>query len=621
MNSSNEQLNRPHALGVLPMRKRSCTRLSFACSIAVVSAIGCVCYLTGASTIGEIGEGVAYASESLEQQVSDLTQLHLLNSRFDRRLALYRILEDADESSLSDMFDRSAHLSPRSLQLEVESLIAEKWSTINPRAVLAKIEGLPELRFRTLVEVIFDEWIDTDRSDAIDFASQWSHHRKQMVFETAVLPRSDLGIEDKLEIGRHLDIEYVASSLLQEQMETAPIVDAEEYWRVFHAEHKNAFSELRGDQLNDVAQSLVAEMGTEAFHLVDETAKNTDDKNRILPLVASRIASTDPRAAFDLVVDRKRDETGMLRGIVSQWAEVEPKEAFEAVSQIVNSYKRRSMQETVFHRWTRMGNPTELLERLDEFPQNSRSMVREKALESLGSSLPEEALERTQTVENATVRNRLENSFVVSWAERDASAALAWARSEPAVQYKKTRLMADILNRLARKNLDLALETALAEPVDESGVGLEASVIGGALRGDVPLPPDVAEELLLRMRNEQTKLRGMLSVGARYLERGDEEGFERAWSLSELLKADKDRHRYLRSMVLGWIDKGLEQELYRRIDQFPTKELKRHAAQMLITNESDQFTDNQLERLNSYLVDETEEALNEALNERSSELQ
>ena len=606
MNSSTEQRNRPQAMTVLPIRKQFRKGLNFVYSLAVVSTIGCMCYWTGASTIGAIGEGVAYASESPEQQVSDLTQLLLLDSRFERRLALYRILEDADESSLSNMFDRSEDLSSSSLQLEAELLIAEKWSTINPRAVLAKIVDFPELRFRALVEVIFDEWIGTDHSDAIDFASQWSHHKKQIVFESAVLPRSDLGIQDKIEIGKQLDIEYVASSLLKEQMETAPIVDAEEYWKVFHAEHKNAFSDLRGDQLNDIAQSLVVELGAEAFHLVDETTENIDDKNRILPLIASRIASADPRAAFDLVVDRKRDETGMLWRIVNGWAAAEPKDAFEAVSQIVNSNKRRNMQETVVHHWTRKGNPTELLERLDEFPQSSRSIVQEKALESLGSSFPQEALERTQALENATVRNRLENSFVVSWAERDASAALAWARSEPAVQYKKTRLMSDILNRLARKNLDLALETALAEPVDESGVGLEASVIGGALLGDVRLPPDVAEKLLSRMRNEQTKLRGMLSVGARYLQWGDEENIERAWSLSELLKSDEDQHRYLRSLVLGWTAYGREQELYRRIDQFPTKELRRHAAQMLITNESDQFTDNQLERLNSYLVDETE---------------
>ena len=234
------------------------------------------------------------------------------------------------------MFDQSEHLSPTSLQLEVESLIAEKWSTINPRAALAKIADFPELRFRALVEVIFDEWIDADRSEAIDFASQWSHHKKQMVFESAVLPRSDLGIEDKLEIGRQLDIEFVANSLLQEQMETAPIIDAEEYWKVFHAEHKNALSDLRGDQLNNIAQSLVTEMGAEAFHQVDETAKNIDDKNSILPLVASLIASVDPRAAFDLVVDRKRDEPKCCMELFRSGQEPEPQAAFEAVTGIRN---------------------------------------------------------------------------------------------------------------------------------------------------------------------------------------------------------------------------------------------------------------------------------------------
>lgn len=612
MNSSTKKHNRPQAMRVLPIRKRTFKGLSFVCSLAVLAVVGCISYQFGSSFIGAIGEGVAFANETADQQVSELEQLQLLNSRFERRLVLYRILEDADESSLSEIFDRSRRLSPSSLQLEVESIVAEKWSMINPRAVLAKISDVPELRFRHLVEVIFGEWIGADRSEAIGFASQWSHHRKQMVFESAVLPRNDLGLGEKLEIGKQLDIQYIASSLLEEQAESAPIDDAEEYWKSFHAKHRNAFSDLRRDQLSNIAESLVAELGVKAFHLVDETAENIDDKNRILPLVAYQIASADPRAAFDLVVDRKRDETGMLWGIVRGWAGTQPKDAIEAVSQIVNNNKRRYMQETVIGTWTGMGDPTDLLERLNEFPQNSRNMVREKALESLGSSLPEEALEKTQAVQDATVRNRLENSIVVSWAERDASAALAWVRSEPAVQYKRTRLMADILSGMARNNFDLAMDTALAEPVDESGVGLEASVI----RGVVPLPPDVAQELLTRMRNEQTKLRGMLSVGAGFLQMGDRESIDRAWNLSELLKTEEDRHRYLRSLVFGWIFYGQEQDLYRRIDQFPTKELKRHAAQMLITNESDTFTDNQLERLNSYHVDETEKSDDE----QSSEL-
>ena len=615
MNSSTKQHYRPQATRVLPIRKRTYKRMSFVCSLAVYSTVGCISYLISSSLIGGLGEGVAYANETPEQQVSELTQLHLLNSCFERRLALYRILEDADESSLSNMFDQSEHLSPSSLQPEVESLIAEKWSTINPRAALAKIADFPELRFRALVQVIFDEWIGADRIEAIEFASQWSHHKKQVVFETTVLPRSDLGIEDKLEIGKQLDIEYFASSLLQQHMETAPIVDAEEYWKVFHTEHKNAFSDLREDQLNDVAHSLVAQMGVGAFHLVDETAKNIDDKNRILPLIATRIASADPRAAFDLVVDRKRDETQMLHGVVSKWARTDPQAAFEAVTGIRNPSKRLGLQESVIYQWTRSGDPRELLEKLNEFPEDVWSMVQENAIESIARTLPEEALLLTQALQDATLRNRLENTIVDGWAEKDVSAALAWVRSDPSVEYKKTRLMADILSTLAGENIDLALETALAEPVDEYGVGLEASVIRGFV--SLPRSPDVAQELLKKMRNEQTKLRGMLSVGTKFLRMGDEENFDKAWNLSRLLESDEDQHRYLRSLVLGWTANGREQELYRRIDQFPTKELKRHAAQMLITNESEQFTDNQLETLNSYLVDEMEETLNE----QSSELQ
>ena len=86
MNSSTKQHNRPREMSVPTIRKRSCKRLSFVCSLAVVSAVGCTSYLFSSSLIGGLGEGVVFANETPEQQVSELTQLHLLNSRFGAKV-------------------------------------------------------------------------------------------------------------------------------------------------------------------------------------------------------------------------------------------------------------------------------------------------------------------------------------------------------------------------------------------------------------------------------------------------------------------------------------------------------------------------------------------------------
>ena len=171
------------------------------------------------------------------------------------------------------------------------------------------------------------------------------------------------------------------------------------------------------------------------------------------------------------------------------------------------------MQESVIYEWTRSGDPRELLERLNEFPEDVWSMVQENAIESIARTLPEEALVQTQALQDATVRNRLENTIVNAWAEKDVSAALAWVRSEPTVEYKKTLLMADILSSLAGKNIDLGLGNGFG------GAGRTNTALDSKLRSFVDLcrcrrSPDVAQELLKKMRNEQTKLRGNASLSA-----------------------------------------------------------------------------------------------------------
>ncbi|MCY3883879.1 MAG: hypothetical protein OXG24_03075 [Gammaproteobacteria bacterium] len=544
------------------------------------------------------------SSESIESQSFNLGQIGDLSSRFERQLALYQHLQNVSEKDLTDSFQRLQHLEPNSIRFEAESLFLQKWATLDPPAALAAVEGFPEVRHRELLKLIFDEWFASDLATAIDHASHWSHHTKQMVFEVSILPRNDLDRRDKLEIASQFDIEYIANSLIEEAEESAPIVHAEAYWRSFSTSNRNVFADTNPLQLEKIARSLVEEMGPAAFSLVDETTPNVDDKVLILPLVAYQIADTYPQEAFQQVLDRtpRPREPDMLWGVVWNWAFSSPEEAFRAVSDIKSRKKRANLQASVLDVWAGDIDSRRLLALINEFPEEIQSESREKVLGVIANASPEDALKRTQDVQDATTRDRLENSIAAIWAESNLDAALGWVRSEPTVHHKRFQLMEGILGRLARNNLELAFETALAEPADESGVGLEASVI----RGLVPISDeDYALALLKRTRNESTKLLGMLSIGTGFLQLGDEQSIDSAMNLSGHLESEEDRDHYWRGLILGWTVYGNEQELYHRLEQFPTAELKKHAAQMLITNKSDYLTNNQLKRLDSYIDDET----------------
>ena len=571
-------------------------------------------------SFGYLGPTVASASEpsttdaTLNQsskgaKSSIFDPVEDLSSQFERRLAMYNILEDANKTTLDDYFDQIQRLNSDSLRFEVERSIVEKWAMIDPPAALAKVDGLPEHRFRELVKVVFDEWFYSDSAAAMDYASELSQYKKRIVFEGSLLSREDLGVEEKLELARQLDIEFIANSLIEEKMQLEPLVDAEKYWASFSAAKRNRFISVDRDHLFAIADSLVAQLGKDAFLLVDESTPNIDDKNRILPKIATLIARADPRAAFELLRDRKRrlDEVSMLWGVVSTWATVAPEEAFEAVSKFERRSKRTSLQEAVLNVWAANANPRELLDFAGKLPKESRSMVQESALTALAGTAPEEALELTREMQDATVRDRLENSIATSWAQSDPESAIAWTRSEPTVQHKRFQLMSEILSGMARTDFNLAFETALAEPANESGVGLEASVV----RGSVPMSEEIVPKVLERMRNEQTKLLGMLSIGAGFVQWGTTESIDSAFSMSSLLKSEEHRHRYLGSLVLAWVAYGQEQDLYNRLDQFPTAELKRQAAYMLKINESENFTERQLQRIESYLENDSSQSSNE----------
>ncbi|MXW54860.1 MAG: hypothetical protein F4X44_04345 [Gammaproteobacteria bacterium] len=74
----------------------------------------------------------------------------------------------------------------------------------------------------------------------------------------------------------------------------------------------------------------------------------------------------------------------------------------------------------------------------------------------------------------------------------------------------------------------------------------------------------------------------------------------------EEMPSEEDRHRNMGSLMIGWIIAGKGQELFDRIEEYPTPELRAHAAMLLKANLGDSLSRRQLNKLDSYLQDETD---------------
>ncbi len=546
--------------------------------------------------------GVAYAVEFSEAELDRIGQLP---SRFERKLALYKLLADADEKTLVNYLDLLDRLDSSEPKSEAESLIIEKWSTIDPPAALARIAKLPELRARKLMENVFSEWSQSDLKAAVEYASQLSIYEKHFVFEVILLARSDLGSSQKQSIARQFGIEHTADSIISEAMRAIPISDAADAWSSFYTANANSIASLSHEDqrlMETIARKLVDELGADAFHLVNESVRNFEDRMRVLPFVAHRLAETDPESAYQFTSGLKRDETAMLNGVVYRWAKSDPLKALETVSAIANHRKRTSLQDTILRVWVSAVKPQTLLDTVSSLPENARTLAREYAILEIVKLSPESAVERLLEVSDEKSRDRLENQVAETWAKSDLTAALAWVNSEPSIEDRRFKLMERMLVGILRTEPDLALETALATPVDDSGVGLEAFI----LREIAKMDADGALQGLRFARNEETKRLALLSIGSKLLQQGDEESLDKAMGLTTHLEAEEDRHRNMGSLMIGWIIAGKGQELFDRIEEYPTPELRAHAAMLLKANLGDSLSRRQLNKLDSYLQDETD---------------
>ncbi len=552
--------------------------------------------------IGSTWGSVAYAVEFSE---AELVRIGKLPSRFERKLALYKILADADGETLGSYLDVLDGVDSSQPKSEAESLIIEKWAAIDPSAALERVENLPELRVRKMLEIVFSEWSQSDLEAAVEHASKWSAYKKHYVFEIIMLSRSDLESTQKLSIARRLGIEHTADSIVAKAMRAVPIGDAADAWHSFYVANANSISSLSHEDrllMETIVRKLVDELGVDAFELVNETVRNFEDRMRVLPLVAHRLAETDPASAFQFTSELKRDETAMLNGVVYRWAKSDPLRALETVSAIANHRKRTSLQETVLRVWASSVEPQTLFDIVPSLPENARTLAREYAIQEMTKLSPEYAVERLLEVQDEASRDRLENLVAETWAKNDLTAAFAWVNSEPSIEDKRFKLMERMLVGAMRTDPDLAMETALATPTDDSGVGLEAKILREIAKKDA----DRALQLLQFARNEETKRLALLSIGSRFLRDGDEESLDKAMGLTSHLEAEEDRHQNMRSLMIGWILAGKLHKLYYRIHEYPTPELRAFAARLVKAGLGEILTPGQIKTLDSYLLDESD---------------
>lgn len=561
------------------------------------SSIDLTSQLVRSSTPSEFdGESSTNSHADLE-----LYQLTEFKNRANRTLALYSMLEHMDESTLNSLWQESKDLSTRSLRNEVEMAIVHRLATLEPRQILTEIVGYPTVRYHELLEMVYEEWSQSDLEAAVTFAQNLDAAARETVLQSIMNSREDLSAEALLDTARKLGLEHDAKGRIARLSSEQPITDPVDSWNTFVGDHQHAFRYMGSNQrtlLSNITEALVEELGPDAFDLVDEALTDDRDKAVALGSVAQQIAKKDPKLAFELMLTHppKRNETGAIWYVAKTWATSNPEAALDAVVKIKQGRMRNELIAAVVDQWTTV-DPATLIEGVEDLPEKSRIYAERQAWDAFATKSPADASKLFGQLSDAASKERVAESIAANWAKSDVEATLAWIKSNQELDHIHSRLTSIALEQFAELDPNKAIELALAQPLSDSDVGPEADLMGILARHNI----DASIELLNQSRNIETKLAGMISAGSTLVVyRGDPDG---AMDLAKLAPSEEARDEYFTTLIRYWTLMKPE-TIQPRIDQFPTKELRSLVASYLIRREKKNFSADELEILHSHLTEE-----------------
>ncbi len=554
-------------------------------------------------------------SDALEPSrfaVRSLDEIADMKSATDQQLALRILLSDLDEAQVVALVNESKDVLDVSDRRELQIAMIQRLAQQNPsRALSLSLEMGSDYGLGDFVASVFREWAHSNLDEAVSRARTLDQFKGSAV-RAIVAERTDLSEDTILAIARDLGNEQIATSaIVQRKIEEA--ID----------DPKTAWNELAVDLQDDlsntwtivrVASAWVEESGLSVLDEVYRSLTNTPTRENVIREVLADVAQTDPEGAFNHALAIEHDRANFTVGRVARiWARSDPRSALTAATEIENTSVRQDITNVVISSWAE-NDPKAVLDSVNALPADFQELATTTALGTMAGQSPEEAAAIVAAMELGTVKTSSARSVVSTWAYSDHGAALEWILNEPGVEEIRSELLSSIMYELVSVDPELAMSTALEQPIDEdetgfgffgpSGVGMEYNVISSLAFSDV----DKAIELLPQVREGPTKFMSFRTIATSLLRNGE---VDRAFDMA-LQFPESERQKMYQALSSSWAmtdPKGMLESM----DRFPSEDIRsRVAALMVTTNQySKSLSDEELEEARTYLTDEHAEAIEE----------
>ncbi|MYD45554.1 MAG: hypothetical protein F4W92_04310 [Gammaproteobacteria bacterium] len=552
------------------------------------------------------------------QTLVEFLENDTLDSHLERSKALYELFARVDTRTLQDYWEQAQTLEVSKMRAEIQDVIIQRWSTLDPIAVLNVIEKeTPIARKSALFEFVFHEWSLIDLENAVAHAGGLEKDAQQRAIASIVRAREDMTYKQRREIARQLNCEWIAIDVLRENTKSVVIDKPAQEWRSFIWESKDDLlnlSEAQNQMLVQIAYSWIVQEGITAFEKMRYSLPSDFSLLETTRFVSSEIIDTNPQLAFDLVVAGKlrEKETAYLQlalDVITEWATTDPRTAFDATSAVLGHSFQVRLRHRLLWAWAQ-SNPESLLNSIGELPKSLQLKAREAAFTYIAQQSPDKVREMLSSIADQSHRTVIADTVVTGWALTDLPGALEWIDSDDSLAPFRHDLQRSAYFSLAKENPKLAVQTAVKQPLNSSNEGWEALVIIWTAPDNL----DIAAGLLEHVRPGKTKSRAYNAVVEHVIE---EQNWERAINL--VIQYDDQAEQVLTTQV-ATLSREIPIRLYKEIEGLESPWLKRSVAWQLLAHNEDNstFTEEQL----AHLKELTEKPVPERpQRERSARLQ
>lgn len=534
---------------------------------------------------------------STNPSVRTLKDILSLRTNFERQVALYGLLANANETRLLEHLKESKGIESSEFRNLTERVVFQRLAVLNPQRAFDEVNMLPVNRHEDLISTIFEELSLADLDEAKSYASQLDPVLKQAALRGILKSTHKHADNTLLDIARQLDHETLAENFLAQAVAFSAHEDPAAAWSQIVFDGKPNMSQT--EFLINVATEWLFQDGIAVVDQISESLKVEVVRDTVITAALHQIAQHDPRAALlEATKLTSKSRELVLRTIAEVWATIDPETALANIETMESGKTLALLQESVIAAWA-IDDPTGLLEVLSTVPEHLQGLAKEKALLTIAQVSSEQAVSYLVDLEDDDLRMKLAKEIATYWSNEDPHAALDWVLQEnftTNVQQAETLMI--VLGSLATQDPELAFQTARDQPIVLRGQyyrGMEVTVIQNLVETNI----DQALAMLPGIRSAGlTQTHAYSEVGRAMIRDGQ---YDRALKLGERL-SERGRKNYNGSLMYQWAMSNPE-TLFENLDKLPSDQLKDQAARGLVryNQETKALDSQQMEHVASFL--------------------